>query len=335
VHQGIAKIADFGLAKRIPDNMEENTRWEYRERGTPAFYFPEQFSKRWNLDEPDWRVCGTYGSHSNIWQIGQVLYQLATLGAPVSHDPMMVEGIGLTYGEALAHTRYSDVLKSMIWNTMTEDWSQRPTLGRITSVAAIAVGILSAQELNYTGNMVQVEPRPPTAIPSIPEKAAPDKVSPQKVTPQKAARKRVNVTPKDRTKNFFDRAYIVEEHPNPDTRRIYEAPEFSFEFFVHIEDSSKTCDSPQQHKLAKCLCHRHIRMSATRTSTLRGMKRTLSVRVGVPIPLKRMRVAFIHPQNNRAPNAPKDGTLLNHAMSLKYHGVKVLTNLVVTDTKFE
>ncbi|EKD12092.1 alpha/beta superfamily hydrolase [Drepanopeziza brunnea f. sp. 'multigermtubi' MB_m1] len=80
----VYKIADFGVALWLLRGLglmaphptyQMNQQW--RNRGTWAYRAPEQFSPRWNFGDYNMSpVCGQYGSATNVWQIGQIMYDL-------------------------------------------------------------------------------------------------------------------------------------------------------------------------------------------------------------------------------------------------------------------
>ncbi|PVH77352.1 hypothetical protein DL98DRAFT_638269 [Cadophora sp. DSE1049] len=90
----LCKIGDFGWAlyrNRDLTQVTPHNRWDWnqalRERGTDNYLAPEQFTPRWNysdyLGSP---ICGKYGTHTNVWGIGQIMYE--------SQEPSLTVRIG-------------------------------------------------------------------------------------------------------------------------------------------------------------------------------------------------------------------------------------------------
>ncbi|PVH77361.1 hypothetical protein DL98DRAFT_573782, partial [Cadophora sp. DSE1049] len=76
----VCKIGDFGMAHYFPrggvmpwGNWAQNE--EFRYLGTTNYQPPEQFSDRWNYsDYITGNICGRYGTKTNVWGIGQIMY---------------------------------------------------------------------------------------------------------------------------------------------------------------------------------------------------------------------------------------------------------------------
>ncbi|KAJ0106884.1 hypothetical protein J7T55_014960 [Diaporthe amygdali] len=94
----LTKIADLGLSvlpksENFQDDIDEETqRWTRRRRGKLDSLLPEQTTEEWDyvrdlnaLRTGD--VAGNYSSHSNIFHIGLVMFELMTLN--YADDPMI------------------------------------------------------------------------------------------------------------------------------------------------------------------------------------------------------------------------------------------------------
>ncbi|KAJ5037199.1 uncharacterized protein L3040_007379 [Drepanopeziza brunnea f. sp. 'multigermtubi'] len=142
----VYKIADFGVALWLLRGLglmaphptyQMNQQW--RNRGTWAYRAPEQFSPRWNFGDYNMSpVCGQYGSATNVWQIGQIMYELACLtqGVAEVHMPFRpaytIDGapaLGNIFGTRLeGQPQYSKQLKDMIHQCLYEIPGFRPSL---------------------------------------------------------------------------------------------------------------------------------------------------------------------------------------------------------------
>jgi len=108
-----------------------------RKRGTPGWWTPEQFTRRWDYcdyngqgEEP---ICGNYDSHMNVWAVGAIMWCLALLAKDISpvHDGYRSSmdyalGDGSTYGKAIEKTNYSHQLKLLILKCLMENPKNRP-----------------------------------------------------------------------------------------------------------------------------------------------------------------------------------------------------------------
>nr|XP_036587443.1 uncharacterized protein CTRU02_02359 [Colletotrichum truncatum]KAF6798385.1 hypothetical protein CTRU02_02359 [Colletotrichum truncatum] len=151
----IFKIADFGNvqffseAATNPRHFTKELFWKSRVRGKKWFYMPEQFTRDWDvmgdwgddgpnkfvaLDGSKPRVAGNYGMHSNVYQIGVIMWCAITrcsFNPPVR--AIRVNGVD-TYGAALQSERFSDIdsqLRDVVQLCMAHEPSQRPNLANL------------------------------------------------------------------------------------------------------------------------------------------------------------------------------------------------------------
>ncbi|PMD38033.1 kinase-like protein [Hyaloscypha variabilis F] len=148
----LQKVGDFGYTEIIPRNPRpgpETDRFYHYLRGvgTPDYLAPEQFTERW--EHADWKeggVAGAYGSATNVWGVGCMMYQLLTLSQdPPDHRVPFLPDFslngdapqGLTYGVNLQmygvnsgppYERYSQDLIETIYECLYEQPAHRPTL---------------------------------------------------------------------------------------------------------------------------------------------------------------------------------------------------------------
>ncbi|KAH9216264.1 hypothetical protein DL95DRAFT_407747 [Leptodontidium sp. 2 PMI_412] len=91
---------------------------DFRRKGTTGWFAPEQFTPRW--DSSDFltsTVCGRYGTATNIWGIGTIMYEA-----------------------------FSNALKDLTEECLFEDPSLRPSLGNLKT--RIRAGIAACQNNN-------------------------------------------------------------------------------------------------------------------------------------------------------------------------------------------
>ncbi|KAH7319022.1 kinase-like domain-containing protein [Rhexocercosporidium sp. MPI-PUGE-AT-0058] len=144
------KIGDFGGAQEWhkifanTPNLWPSTTYavnhrKIRRRGTRGYYTPESFHPAWNYN--DYRVspiCGKFGSHTNVWQVGAIMYELAcfNLGPPEAHLPFtpghLIHGaapLGRLYGTQLRNQPgLSNLLKDTIHECLYEIPTNRASL---------------------------------------------------------------------------------------------------------------------------------------------------------------------------------------------------------------
>ncbi|CAL3973700.1 unnamed protein product [Diplocarpon coronariae] len=146
------KLADFGLAIDVPGDPASalfipgptwNDNQLNRSRGTPTYYAPEQFTPRWNYaDYAASPVCGRYGTATNVWGIGVIMYEITCLyqvnsQVPEAGDPFLPENFlingdfarGPLFGTELQQLQsYSTALRDLIHECLYEDPAHRPSL---------------------------------------------------------------------------------------------------------------------------------------------------------------------------------------------------------------
>ncbi|KAG4422461.1 hypothetical protein IFR04_004362 [Cadophora malorum] len=135
-HSGspVFKIGDFGLAEKVDSNPanvvpsdDYDIDQEYRLRGTPGWYAPEQFTPRWEhndfLTSP---VCGRYGTATNVWGIGTLMYQVSD----TSWD-LIITGMD-----------YSNTLRKLILECLYEVPADRPALADLKTRIRAAIALL-------------------------------------------------------------------------------------------------------------------------------------------------------------------------------------------------
>ncbi|PVH77363.1 kinase-like protein [Cadophora sp. DSE1049] len=114
------QLGDLGLSEHWQKVFANNPNpWRHidyeryhrrvRRRGTPKYYTPESFHPGWNHN--DYQVssiCGKFGSHTNVWQIGAIIIACFNLGPPEAHLPFtpghLIHGanpLGRLYGTQL------------------------------------------------------------------------------------------------------------------------------------------------------------------------------------------------------------------------------------------
>ncbi|PVH77366.1 kinase-like protein [Cadophora sp. DSE1049] len=138
----VCKLTDFGSASRLEEELDiqmlDERNMEMREFGTLGYFTPEQFTPRWNYEH--WReteIAGVYGSATNIWGIGAIMYQLACLDEnPPKHlypftPDYEINGEaakGDTYGFDIEASNYSNTLKHLILECLYEKPAHRCNL---------------------------------------------------------------------------------------------------------------------------------------------------------------------------------------------------------------
>ncbi|KAK4449672.1 kinase-like domain-containing protein [Podospora aff. communis PSN243] len=151
----VLKIADLGYARskaQEPDVFDDPLRLNTiaRSGGKLGYMVPEQFSEEWDWvdllpDSQIHKVAGNFGSHTNVFQIGLIMYAAITqcqtpdVGAPPPDifadiwlgGPMALVN-GWTYGSYLDSGNFDDVsyeLRYLVKQCLCDDPSHRPHPG--------------------------------------------------------------------------------------------------------------------------------------------------------------------------------------------------------------
>ncbi|KAL2060034.1 hypothetical protein VTL71DRAFT_9856 [Oculimacula yallundae] len=141
----LCKIGDFGFAEYMPrlnGSISPNGGWvndyRLRDRGTPEYYAPEQFSTRWNFSNFNGSaVCGQYSAQTNVWGIGQLMYDLACFNTPAVNPSIIFTPAALRGNPAVGRALGTEIqsvplisaeLKDTIQQCLYEVPADRPTL---------------------------------------------------------------------------------------------------------------------------------------------------------------------------------------------------------------
>ncbi|KAB5545793.1 kinase-like domain-containing protein [Coniochaeta sp. 2T2.1] len=154
----ILKIADLGLSRVVDPELRADVdeMWGSRRAGKTRYLTPEQFTEEWDyikgapVDEAaDPNVADTAGNYSwwtNLYQVGQVMWQLITLhGLEWPRTAQQVElrnarGEGeliWTYGSWLLDPRFKDTdlqLRMLVMRCMNHKPAERPTLAELDGI---------------------------------------------------------------------------------------------------------------------------------------------------------------------------------------------------------
>ncbi|RDL42436.1 uncharacterized protein BP5553_02415 [Venustampulla echinocandica] len=196
----VAKVSDFGCSEAVPPKDKQTPRWKYglRRPGTAGYHPPEQSTKRWEyLDWETSGVAGNYGPHTNVWAIGLIMWDLATLKdrtseyeGPVQLKPFFPSwqiskrpAKGLTHGKYLQTVpRYSQTFKDLVYECLYEKPKHRPDVlelkGRICKAWKLADSAAGSKGELWkwfippepattnipSPNSPSVSPRPPPSI---------------------------------------------------------------------------------------------------------------------------------------------------------------------------
>ncbi|OHE93731.1 hypothetical protein CORC01_10958 [Colletotrichum orchidophilum] len=164
------KIADFGMVEFFseqatdPEHFNKEFFWKSRIKGKPSCYAPEQFTGDWELmndfindnginpfvvkDATKPPVAGNYGMHTNVYQVGVIIWCATTLCSfhtPVirmTHKDAWGREID-TYGGALQNERFNDVdpeLKDLVQRCMAHNPSDRPSLRELMGTISARLG---------------------------------------------------------------------------------------------------------------------------------------------------------------------------------------------------
>ncbi|CZT00486.1 uncharacterized protein RAG0_08513 [Rhynchosporium agropyri] len=148
----ICKIGDFGLAREWPKTFAIPWQADYvgndgqfRRGGTRGFFTPESFHPGWNYtDYQSSPVCGKFGSHTNVWQMGAIMHMLACFGAnfPEANLPYVpghnIHGappLGRLYGTQLRNQPgLSNLLKDAIHECLYKIPTNRASLLKLKTI---------------------------------------------------------------------------------------------------------------------------------------------------------------------------------------------------------
>ncbi|KAB5511509.1 kinase-like domain-containing protein [Coniochaeta sp. 2T2.1] len=154
----ILKIADLGLSRVVDPELKADVdeMWGSRRAGKPKYLTPEQFTEEWDfikgapVDEAaDSNIANTAGNYNwwtNLYQVGQVMWQLITLhGLEWPRTAQQVElrnakGEGetiWTYGSWLLDPRFKDTdlqLRMLVMRCMNHKPAERPTLAEVDGI---------------------------------------------------------------------------------------------------------------------------------------------------------------------------------------------------------
>ncbi|KAK2054992.1 hypothetical protein LY76DRAFT_521340 [Colletotrichum caudatum] len=168
----IFKIADFGSTQFFseyatnPAYFDKELFWKCRFSGKGNYFTPEQFTRQWDhldlqtyladdnlpnyfvaVDDTKPPVAGNYGMHSNVFQVGVIVWCTITLCA---FQPLTAMNYRLpsgqnivTWGGALQNERFNDVdkeLRGLVQRCMAGDPVHRPSLGLIMRIIEDRLG---------------------------------------------------------------------------------------------------------------------------------------------------------------------------------------------------
>lgn len=158
-HTPVCVVGDFGLAAHQPaDRAIREDIETLRGHGTPGHYTPEQFTEAWDFDDWETSHAGDYSSHTNLWQMAGIMYQLVTLQRQdtVDHTKpffphVLISGApakGMTFAWDLSRSinpvgRYSEMLIHTLWEMLYEKPRDRP--GLVELKERVEDGLVAAQ----------------------------------------------------------------------------------------------------------------------------------------------------------------------------------------------
>ncbi|TDZ20442.1 hypothetical protein Cob_v006559 [Colletotrichum orbiculare MAFF 240422] len=157
------KLADFGLAqffselgRQNPNEPSKTLYWKSRLRGKKWYFSPEQFDAQWDdlrdnykdtqapnpfkaIDGSKPSIAGNYGMHTNVYQIGVVMWCAITLHKfePPARAVRIRSSVWETFGAALQSKRFDNVdpkLREVVQLCMTRDPSHRPSLDHLITL---------------------------------------------------------------------------------------------------------------------------------------------------------------------------------------------------------
>jgi serine/threonine-protein kinase ULK4 len=117
---GILKLSDFGLAKRIVDLVTCASEQNHAKRGTPYYMAPELFQED-----------GVYSFYSDLWSLGCVMYEMITGSPPftaeafqdliheiLTYDPPQISGVSPELEDLLQNLLQKDPAKRITWEEL-------------------------------------------------------------------------------------------------------------------------------------------------------------------------------------------------------------------------
>ena len=135
---GCVKLGDFGISKILKNTND----FAHTSLGTPYFLSPEICSGK------------SYNFKSDIWMMGCVLYEMATLKKPFDGEnlPLLMYNI-LTKNFAPIPNEYSDNLKGLIAKLLDKDSAKRPSIAEIINYGFIKE-LIEQNKINFGSNNV-------------------------------------------------------------------------------------------------------------------------------------------------------------------------------------
>ncbi|KAE9368345.1 kinase-like protein [Stipitochalara longipes BDJ] len=145
----LCMFTDFGLTLNRKQNWTKSEKAQLRRRGTHRFFAPEQFTARW--DYLNWNaggVAGEYGTKTNVWGIGCIIYGLIALDqiAPDQKQPFLPTwplyaepAKGITYGHKLNSFQpdlYSRKLTDLVQQCLYDVPAHRPNVLQLKELIA-------------------------------------------------------------------------------------------------------------------------------------------------------------------------------------------------------
>ncbi|RFU34910.1 hypothetical protein B7463_g1376, partial [Scytalidium lignicola] len=122
-YTGVFKLADYGLAMRVPKHQPPSWLRDHAHRGTPGWLSIEQMMEHTITNR-------RYGTHTNIWVIALCMYSLIMRGRVVDTTKQPSRDIYgsrfKTVGVQIERTQYSKDLKDTILWCLAVDPHRRP-----------------------------------------------------------------------------------------------------------------------------------------------------------------------------------------------------------------
>ena len=110
---GILKLGDFGLSKEL----HNQSKYAYTNVGTPYYMSPEQVNEE------------KYNHKSDIWSLGCILYEAATLRPPFQAENYLSLAVKIKEGKiAPIPSTYSTEMQTLIESMLQVDKDKRPSV---------------------------------------------------------------------------------------------------------------------------------------------------------------------------------------------------------------